>query len=464
MQVLFSLFRGWIPALVLAGAVGTVRLAPAQIQNQAAVTGPKTFLGTPTAYDAGIFYLPTAPSDPVPAFRQLIAAKFPKWTVVDAFPKQIDQPMIQVRWERDLPNHYPVPAAEVLKFYARGLTRDHWEMLGASKEALVMSFAWPTNLGLSLLKSTEEILSEMAQQSGGLISDDETREIFSLEQWKATRLARWEGDLPLVSDHITIHAYSHVDSARAVTLGMAKFGLPDLVVEKFSWSVSQPLLRLMHLFAQSLVEHDGQGYVGNFDVDLTTFKHSVVRDAENKVLEGRPSKQAQLYLTKGVPDKGDPQNGLLVIGFDRYPGDDVFTKEQQCLNALFAYKESLHLIDHDKEILKASDEARTHLPELKKRVGQGLAQGEEILVKAAFFSKNKDTEFMWVNVTGWSDDEITGILTNEPVTVPNLHAGQKVTLKESQVFDYFVHHADGKEEGGATEHLLTPGPAASEKK
>jgi len=57
---------------------------------------------------------------------------------------------------------------------------------------------------------------------------------------------------------------------------------------------------------------------------------------------------------------------------------------------------------------------------------------------------------MWVEVTRWQGGDITGLLKNEPFNIPELHAGQIVTVKQADVFDYIRQYADGTREGNET--------------
>ena len=43
--------------------------------------------------------------------------------------------------------------------------------------------------------------------------------------------------MPDLSKHLVIHAYQKGELVRAITLGMEKFGLPDLVIDQSSRSL-----------------------------------------------------------------------------------------------------------------------------------------------------------------------------------------------------------------------------------
>jgi len=66
--------------------------------------------------------------------------------------------------------------------------------------------------------------------------DEETREIFSPDAWHEKRLKSWSGDVPDTSSQTVIHIYKNDELDRAITLGMTKMGLPDVVFDSISES------------------------------------------------------------------------------------------------------------------------------------------------------------------------------------------------------------------------------------
>jgi len=94
--------------------------------------------------------------------------------------------------------------------------------------------------------------------------------------------------------------------------------------------------------------------------------------------------------------------------------------------------------------------AKKRLPEIRKRFNAGLQPGEQIMVKAPFERPDGGNEWMWVEVSSWKGDVIVGLLNNDPVDIPDLHAGAEVKVRQSEVFDYLHYKADGTEEGNET--------------
>ena len=62
---------------------------------------------------------------------------------------------------------------------------------------------------------------------------------------------------------------------------------------------------------------------------------------------------------------------------------------------------------------------------------------------------------MWIEVSDWSAEEaIRGTLQNQPANIPELDAGQQVTIRTAEVFDYLLKKPDGSEEGNETGRII----------
>ena len=124
------------------------------------------------------------------------------------------------------------------------------------------------------------------------------------------------------------------------------------------------------------------------------------------------------------------------------------------LGALFGSEDSVQRVRHTNELLEASKAANAKLPALREAFRRGLQPGEYIQVKAPFATPDGGNEWMWVEVTSWDGDVISGLLRNEPANIPGLHAGQMVKVSQSKVFDYIRRDANGHEDGNETGKIL----------
>ncbi|MBI3860486.1 MAG: DUF2314 domain-containing protein [Planctomycetia bacterium] len=358
------------------------------------------------------------------------------------------------RIENDPKSHYAPPDERSLQYFGRGLAREQAAGLQDSKVVLILEFGFPKERVWNWLRAAGSITHSLTKATGGLIWDEATREVFSPDAWEEKRLHDWVEEVPDITQQIVIHAYRDEEHVRAITLGMAKCGLADIVIEGFPWSLNRNMGHIINLFAQSIAEGATCKVPGDFDLNFRAIRNSQVRDPQVTTLMPNATGVALLYLQNGIRQDGDPDNRLVEITFQRGLGPDIHAKQDHVLSAAFGFRDSVTNVKHDEAIEAASRAARRKLPELRATFEMGLAPGEFILVKAPFRTADKGREFMWVEISSWKGSKITGLLQNQPRNVPDLHAGQVVEVSEADVFDYIRRRADGTSEGNETGKLM----------
>lgn len=405
-------------------------------------------------FEFAIYYLPEPSAKPQDELDRLLKDEFPTFKKLEKITKDTKEMALAAQVINDVKKSYAPPSLQSLQYFGRGLSREQAVAVQNSKTAFQIIFSYPKEHVLDGMRSALQLTGKIAKATNGLVWDEETRLLFSVEQWNKDHLEDWTEEYPDISKHITVHAYKKDEYVRAITLGMSKFGLPDIVVDHFSWSISRNIGHIINLFAQSLIEGAVLQKPGEFDLDLKAVKNTKVREPQVKSLRTHATGKALLTLSQGVPEEGDPNNRIIAITFERYPGPDVTAKQNKMAESLFGWDDKLVPVQHDQTLEAASRRARAALPALRKAFNAGLAPGEFISVKAPFETPNGGQEYMWVEVTSWKDDQIKGLLRNEPFKIPTLHAGQNVEVSESKIFDYIRRHADGTEEGNETGKLI----------
>lgn len=406
------------------------------------------------SFEFGIYYVPTTAEDPLKELDALLKDKFAALRRVSAIERHPTRLTISALPDIDPRNDYPMPDLEWLRRFGHGLTEQQAEDLQKNGKVLVLAFAHPKEHVFDGLFNAVKLAQALAQFTNGAIWDDATSEMFSKTAWEERRFKGWDEGVPDVAMQTTIHAYKKDECVRAITLGMSKFGLPDLVIEQFSWSHQRNVCHILNLFGQSLAEGATITKRGEFELDFRTIKNPSVREPQLATLKSNGSGIAHLSLRKGALEEGDPDNRLIEITFERGDGPDVHGKRNDILTRAFGSTDSIVNIQHDDEIAEASHRARTKLPSLQAEFNKGLVPGEFILVKAPFETPDGQSEWMWVEVNRWRGSKITGLLQNEPFNIPDLHPGQTVIVSEDDVFDYMRVHADGTTEGNETAALI----------
>jgi uncharacterized protein YegJ (DUF2314 family) len=346
------------------------------------------------------------------------------------------------------------PSMDMLKYFGRGISAEQVNQVQRSTKALALSFVYQQANVLAAIAEMSKLAADIADATGGMVWDEETRELFSVEAWRKTHIDQWSDGYPMATKHTTLHAYNNGDLVRAVTLGMRKFGMPDLVINDFSWSQAEAIGSAINGLQQLLVEGAPVSVAGTFDFDIRAVKHSVYRKhlLDSRIEQARGIGKMTLAATK--PQDGDPDNRLIEITFDSYSGKSPQEQQNQFIAEAFGSRDSVMMTKHTNDVMVVSKLAKERFETYRMKFDKGMAPGERLLVKAPFKTKDGGNEWMWVEVIKWQGGDIKGLLRNDPDFIPGLRAGAMVQVKQAEIFDYLHYTADGKTEGNETGPLL----------
>jgi len=408
----------------------------------------------PIHFVYAIYYTEQPVSQPVAALNEAIKDAGGPSQLTEKLPPDAGAAFVAATLDSHIAEDYPPPSLTMIGNFGRGVTREQALALQKSTSALVLEFAHPASMSTAALRAADKVLLLTAEKTGGFLWDEETREIFTPAEWRRRRLDTWQADIPDVRAHTVIHAYKDDKLVRAVTLGMAKFGLPDIVVNDFSWSNDKPVGNLINIFAQASIEGASLTESGAMDLDLRSVRHQAFKKAVVDSSLPNATALARLALFKGRWEEGDPHNRLIEIGFGRYAGVDNSARQSAMLDTLFGSSDGVVRVKHTDPILAASQAAKAKLPALREEFNRGLQPGQYFMLKAPFSTPTGGREWMWVEVLAWKGTAVQGLLRNEPSYVPTLHAGQTVNISQDEVFDYIRVDGKGIREGNETGKLM----------
>ncbi|HEY0821963.1 MAG TPA: hypothetical protein VGD46_24515, partial [Rhizobacter sp.] len=354
-MILLVLPRRWLAAATLA------LLWPTAIFS-AEPTPRGNLQRSPIAFELAIYLPKAGKTTALPALHQRVKAPGMP-ALVEALPRRPPTaPILQARLLDTVQKDYRPPSLDLLQRFGRGLSRDQAHALQKTEDALVLRFAHPAANGLPAYRAALQLAEQVARDTEGLLWDEETREVFTPDEWRRRRLDSWSGGLPDAALQTVIHAYKGDKQVRAITLGMVKFGLPDVVIDDFSWSNNRQMGALLNAFVQALVEGATLKSPGHFDLDLRSLRHAAVKDGLLPSLKSNANAVARLTLVNGKAESGDPENRLLELKFDRYPGPDHYARQDALLSALFGSEDAVTRVKHNEELLAASAAAKKRLP------------------------------------------------------------------------------------------------------
>ncbi|MBO6549911.1 MAG: DUF2314 domain-containing protein [Rhizobiales bacterium] len=411
-------------------------------------------------YQFAIFSLGGHKQQSLEQVKATIKAELKEAKIVAKFSKKIEKPeiLLDLIHQDGLKKYRPQNLRE-LKYFGRGLTGEEANKLQKSKEVLVVTFLVPKKYGMKFHLETLNFMASLAKNCSCVLWDETTRETYSLSAWKQRRLTYWENNLPIARFHFTVHYYKSGNKglARAISLGMGKFGLPDIVINDMAISSGKSMVSLLNVIAQAFVENNKIASDGSMLLQVDEMVHKQEKEI---LFSGLKKNRKQKVLIKLRPlkkrDAGDPNNLILEVKFDHVKGKNLQEKQEQLVSDVFGSEDKVSLVKHNQAIKVASQKARAKLPQLKREVLNKFRStgGGYLLLKGPFKTPNGGNEWMWVEVMQWKGREISGFLKNEPRLIPNLKVGAKVTIKEGEVFDYIRVRADGTSDGNETGKLI----------
>lgn len=320
-----------------------------------------------------------------------------------------------------------------------GLNADLRKVVQQSETVLVLDFFIVQPEDYKYLSLANQLVLAVAKVTGGLIWDEETRELYAPQVWNEKRLAATH----VAFANTSMHGYRLPSQLyRSVTFGMRKLGMPDMVMAEFPKAFWDPVSEMMQFLVTQV------GAKGPFAPTLEWSGQTMAEALDLELVPDIP-----LQLIPAPRDEGDPRNDLLTVDFRKFPGESYQEKQLHGLSAWFQPGGELLLLWQQRDqLMKLSDQAREALKEKRAAWRRGLADGESLLVKAYL-----GEEYQWLRVSAWEEDEVvTGfrvpdITPEGRLTRPGAKA-QEVRL--DQVFDYLHVKANGEEEGNATGKLI----------
>jgi uncharacterized protein YegJ (DUF2314 family) len=415
-------------------------------------------VGSPMAasihFQYAVYMLPVHLKDPSAVLRDALVEHSAGLKLLGEIPPEPREMIVSAHLQKHVQQEYVPPSIEAIGYSGHGISPRQAQALQKSEEAFILQFAHPKDKVWTALHAADLLVEELARKTGGLVWDEETREVFSPDAWHETRLKSWTDDAPDISSQTVVQTYKKDEFVRAITLGMTKVGLPDVAMDDFPWSSEHQVVDLINLFCQGMAEGAVFARSGEFDLDIRAIKNADLRDTRLKSMKGNFLGITYLSLKPGVWEEGDPKNRLIQLSSDRYAGKDVSAKQDRMLNCFFGWEDKAAIIQHNDELLEESRKERAKLPELQRDFNSGLQPGEYILVKAPFKTPDGGNEWMWVEITSWKGSLLRGTLQNEPFNIPDLHGGQIVEIWQADVFDYIRQYPDKRKEGNTTGEII----------
>ena len=336
---------------------------------------------------------------------------------------------------------FPPPSAELLPYMQILLTDAELKVVPGLRGVVGVTLVDGRGDPARGVAEMNALLAALAAPHGCFIKDHAARLITSVSGWR-TRSAQLDPRAPRLSLQINRHVYTNGLLQRIVTLGMAKFGLPDVAIDQFAAPSSERMGILVDWICDSLVA--GRLRPGGWLTLGPTPQGA------------RTTGKAEVRLRLDERQEGDNENRLITVDFSGEPGASLQERQSALLTRLLGAPPDLKrgAPAGDPELLAASARARARWPGVAARFARGLPFPQKLNIKRAFVMPGGKTEYMWISVTRRHGDLTEGVLINDAFDPAGPRAGLHVTSRDSDVYDYSIW-SEGKElEGGETELIL----------
>ena len=336
---------------------------------------------------------------------------------------------------------WPLPPRDTLDTVAPGLTPADVQALESAKNIVVIHThekTQPTHLGF---RTCVALAAAIAEKVHGFVYDETLRRIESAADFKKHLLLGRTDEPAFRPDHIVLQSYVE-DSGeeRMVSLGMARFGSPDLEARGFREASAPRVALLLNAVAGALADgaHTSPVPIGTDDVARV-----------NRLNEREIAKSARMGEVLLVPQEGhaagDPDNALLTLTPPSTPSN-AGEAWDALLAATTGGGDALRLSEDLPELVEIGKRVRADLPRI-------IATYKDHLHLKARFATDAGAEVMWILVTTCKDGTCKGTLENQPVA-SSLSLGQEVNVRQADVEDYLYVLPDGGLVGGESTHII----------
>lgn len=260
------------------------------------------------------------------------------------------------------------------------------------------------------------------------------------------------------SDWLQVLNSSDRDGLWMTTRGLARAGLPEVQTMGVPPILDNAWTRVMSALSWKVVKLACSG-MQNETTGIRSQIPSRVEITETdlaevygKKLEKNEPAKIELFLSIGKGKDGEEYLTVSLPKGEKRPfGEYLVSQAKQIVGS----SHQRVVADDSDAIRKAMDDARASLPAIRKRfIAGNLSVGSRLIVKFRI-TDGTNNEYLWASVASWkSPDELQCYCGNDSQLDPKVRAGQPITLKADNLFDWAVMVNDDIVEGGLTSKVL----------
>lgn len=330
-----------------------------------------------------------------------------------------------------------LPPKDTIDTIAPALTPKERESAHKRRAAVTVKVRGNVNKDQVAARTLFAVTALLAEKLDGLVWDETTRRLESAAQTKLRTIRTPLGGAAFNPHAIVIQFFRQPDSsARLVTLGMSRFGAPDLSLRGCSMAAGAMLVDAINALAGSIaLGQDALPLVVKTKHGESSFE---VADAERT--QGDPDDFVELVPIGGGKGESPREAWDAVVA-------RLFGEAARSVEAKFG-----------KELEAAGAKARQEMPAVLRRFAAGEGElfvwGPFVIPPDERADGGPDDEWLWVKVASCDDKACTGALSNRPMYATNIASGRTTSMPRAKIADWQLRLPDGGIAGGETTKIL----------
>lgn len=340
-----------------------------------------------------------------------------------------------------------LPPKDTWDVVAATLTSEERASLDQRTAAVVVHVRGPGAPDHLPARTCLAVTSALAEATSGLVWDETTRRLLAPRDLQKQAITVPLGQPVLTPRHLVVQLYRQEDgTARMLTLGMVRFGSPDLALRGAAMADAESLSLVMNAAASKIAAGTNALPLSVTLEDVAKMAGVPPRDLSTEPARSQP---AVLDTIEPARTEGDPDNELAEL----VPRGGVSGEAwASVIGGLLRRAPQVSFAAFDAELSAIATRSRRELPDVVKRFERGAGT---LFLKGPFSGAgDAGTEWMWIEVRRCDARACTGPLTNTPTLATNLAEGKAASVSRAEAADWLLRLPDGGAEGGESIRAL----------
>ena len=342
----------------------------------------------------------------------------------------------------------PVPSLQALQYFGRGFDQSKANRIMASDYSVSFIGVGPFDKSHKLLRKITQCVGGIAEKYDAFIYDVSDSLTFTPVSFENIRLGEIKKGF-LSASQFGVRAYRVEKGIRSVSMGLEKFGQPNLVIENFSDHHMAYMDKLFSIVLQHVIESPIPVKPGPMVFDIKNIANPAVRSELGSSVEANGSGKTKLMFKKAASLDGDPL-GLLAVSFENSPGDSLWLEQANLLKHVFGKDRTISNVPDPDRLESAVTLAKLRAKAILEEDHALEKDGMRLLV-AIVMAEHE--EVVWVEVAEWKAQQGMGVLLSDPIHTKSFRSGMTYKFDYNSIMDFKLYGTDGLVEQGGVQEL-----------